>query len=145
MGRLAVIEELEKEQLKADIPQFSIGDTVKVHIRIIEGEKERVQVFMGTVIARKGTGVSETISVYRVSHGCSVEKVFLLHSPRIGKIEVARKGKVRRSKLYYLRGKQGKASRVKEKIHIKKVPAAAHSASPDQASESTPEEPNQES
>src|SRR4029079_449978 len=93
-----------------------VGDTIRVHTRIIEGEKERIQVFTGTVIARKGTGLSETFSVHRVAYGEGMERVFLLHSPRIAKMEVIKEGHVRRSKLYYLRGTSGKASKVKARI-----------------------------
>lgn len=113
MSRSAVIEKLESQQLKKVIPSFSIGDTIRVHIRIIEGDKERLQVFTGTVIARRGTGLSETFSVHRVAYGEGMERVFMLHSPRIAKIEVTKEGDVRRSKLYYLRGTSGKASKVK--------------------------------
>ncbi len=120
MSRHVLIEELERAHLKEDIPPFKVGDTLKIHLRIIEGEKERIQVFTGTVIARKGGGVSETVSLYRVAYGAGMERVFPLHSPRIAKIEVARQGQVRRSKLYYLRGTQGKAAKVKEKIMTKK-------------------------
>lgn len=116
MSRSAIIEKLEKEQLKKEVPSFHVGDTVRVHIRIIEGEKERIQVFMGTVIARKGTGLSETFSVHRVAYGQGMERVFLLHSPRLAKIEVVKEGRVRRSKLYYLRGTSGKASKVKGRM-----------------------------
>eukprot|EP01066_Platyproteum_vivax_P006523 Platyproteum_vivax@DN2304_c0_g1_i1.p1 len=121
MSRDALLEEIESKQLKKDIPSFNVGDTLKVHIRIIEGEKERIQIFTGTVIARRGSGLSETFSMYRVSYGAGMERVFSLHSPRIAKIEVVRKGKVRHAKLYYLRGSFGKASKVKEKIGKKKV------------------------
>ena len=117
MGRAAIIEEIEKEHLKSEIPEFAIGDTVKVHNRIIEGEKERIQIYTGTVIARKGSGLSETFSVYRIAYGSAMERVFILNSPRIAKIEVTRKGKVRRSKLYHIRGAFGKAAKIKEKIH----------------------------
>ena len=116
MSRNLLIEELEKEHLKAEVPDFEIGDTVKVHIRIVEGEKERVQVFTGSVIARKGTGANETFTVYRVAYGASMERVFPIHSPRVPKIEVIRKGRVRRAKLYHLRGKQGKAIKIKERL-----------------------------
>jgi large subunit ribosomal protein L19 len=116
MSRSAIIEKLEKQQLKKEIPSFNIGDTVRVHIRIIEGDKERTQVFTGTVIARKGTGLSETFSVHRVAYGEGMERVFLLHSPRIAKIEVVKEGHVRRSKLYYLRGTSGKAAKVKGRV-----------------------------
>ncbi|MCB1084507.1 MAG: 50S ribosomal protein L19 [Chlamydiia bacterium] len=127
MSREALLEEIEAGQLKADIPHFNVGDTIKVHIRIIEGEKERVQVFTGTVIARKGSGLSETFSLYRVAYGAGMERVFPLHSPRIAKIEVVRSGKVRRAKLYYIRGAAGKAAKVKEKIGVKKAKVAAAS------------------
>ncbi|GAB4225555.1 MAG: 50S ribosomal protein L19 [Chlamydiales bacterium] len=113
MSRNAIIEKLEKDQLKKDIPPFRVGDTIRVHLRIIEGNKERIQIFMGTVIARKGFGLSETVSLHRVAYGEGMERVFLIHSPRVAKIEVVKHGKVRRSKLYYLRGTKGKAARVK--------------------------------
>ncbi len=123
MSRSSLIEKIEEKYLKAKdaIPSFRVGDTIRVHTRIVEGEKERMQIFTGTVIARKGTGVSETVSLYRIAYGSAMEKVILLHSPRVAKIEVARLGKVRREKLYYLRGKFGKAAKVKERIQKKKV------------------------
>lgn len=124
MSKLAVIQKLETKQLKKNIASFCIGDTVRVHTRIIEGEKERIQVFTGTVIARKGAGISETFSVHRVAYGEGMERVFLLHSPRIAKIEVMKEGDVRRSKLYYLRGTSGKASKVKARISAR-TPAHA--------------------
>lgn len=102
--------------LKKEIPVFSIGDTVKVHVKINEGERERIQTFEGTVIARKHGGISETFTVRRVSYGVGVEKIFPLHSPKVDKVEVIRLGKVRRAKLYYLRDRIGKAAKVKEKI-----------------------------
>ncbi len=116
MTKTALIKEIESQQIKTDIPDFSIGDTINVSVRIIEGDKERIQIFTGTVIARKGCGLSETVTLYRVSYGSSMERVFNLHSPRISKIEVGRRGKVRRSKLYYLRGKKGKKSKVREQL-----------------------------
>ncbi len=116
MSRSTVIQKLEKQQMKQEIPDFRIGDTVRVHTRIIEGDKERVQVFTGTVIARKGTGVSETFSVHRVAYGEGMERVFPLHSPRVAQIEVVKRGHVRRSKLYYLRGTSGKKAKVKGKL-----------------------------
>lgn len=120
MSKSAVIQKLEKKQLKKDIGDFRIGDTVRIHTRIIEGQKERIQVFTGTVIARKGTGLSETFSVHRVAYGEGMERVFPLHSPRIAKIEVVKEGDVRRSKLYYLRGTSGKASKVKRRLGSRK-------------------------
>lgn len=113
MTRAAIIQKLESQQMRKNIPLFSIGDTIRVHLRIIEGDKERLQVFTGTVIARKGSGLSETFSVHRVAYGEGMERVFMLHSPRIAKIEVIKEGYVRRSKLYYLRGTSGKAAKVK--------------------------------
>lgn len=118
--RTAVIEKLEKQQFKKDVANFAVGDTIRIHIRIIEGQKERTQIFTGTVIARKGSGSSETFSVHRVAYGEGMERVFLLHSPRIAKIEVVKEGHVRRSKLYYLRGTSGKASKVKGRINARK-------------------------
>src|SRR5689334_4159684 len=120
MSKAAIIQKLESKQLKNDIAAFRVGDTVRVHTRIIEGEKERVQVFTGTVIARKGSGTSETFSVHRVAYGEGMERVFLLHSPRISKIEVVKEGHVRRSKLYYLRGTSGKASKVRGRLNARK-------------------------
>ncbi|MBA3957901.1 MAG: 50S ribosomal protein L19 [Parachlamydiaceae bacterium] len=113
MSKIAIIEKLEKEQLRKKTTNFNVGDSVRVHTRIIEGEKERVQIFTGTVIARKGSGISETFSVHRVAYGEGMERVFLLHSPRIAKIEVVKQGQVRRGKLYYLRGTSGKAAKVR--------------------------------
>ena len=109
-----VIEMLEKEQMRGDLPDFMPGDTVKVHARIKEGEKERIQVFEGLVIARKHGGVAETFTVRKISAGIGVERVFPLHSPSVAKIEVTRLGKVRRAKLYYIRSRRGKAARIKE-------------------------------
>ncbi len=116
MKQCQVIQELEAAQLKSNIPEFNVGDTVCVHQRIIEGDKERIQQFSGTVIARRGGGLSETFALYRFSYGAGIERVFLIHSPKIAKIEVLRCGKVRKSKLYYLRGTSGKASKVQELI-----------------------------
>lgn len=116
MSKKQIIQKLEEKQLKKDLPDFRVGDTVRVHTRIIEGDKERIQMFMGTVIARKGTGLGETFSVHRVAYGEGMERVFPLHSPRIAEIEVMREGDVRRSKLYYLRGTSGKKAKVKSKI-----------------------------
>jgi large subunit ribosomal protein L19 len=109
-----VIRELEKEQMRQDIPAFRPGDTVRVHVKVIEGQRERIQLFEGIVIRRRGTGVSETFTVRKVSYGVGVERTFLLHSPKLDKIEVVRHGRVRRAKLYYLRDRVGKAARIKE-------------------------------
>lgn len=114
-----IMDKINKEQCKQELPDIAIGDTVKVHSKIIEGETERIQVFTGVVIARKGGDINETITVRRISYGQGVEKVFPLHSPRVAKIEISRRGKVRRAKLYYLRDKIGKAAKVKERRFIK--------------------------
>lgn len=116
MSKSAVIAKLEQKQLKKELTKFNVGDTIRVHTRIIEGEKERIQIFTGTVIARKGSGLSETFSLHRVAYGEGMERIFPLHSPRIAKIEVVKEGHVRRGKLYYLRGTSGKASKVKGRI-----------------------------
>ena len=100
--------------LKSELPEINIGDTVRVHVKIREGERERIQVFEGTVLARSGSGISETFTVRRVSYGVGVERVFPVHSPNVAKVETVRKGRVRRSKLYYLRDRVGKAAKVKE-------------------------------
>ena len=109
-----LIKALESEQLKEDISEFSVGDRVRVHVKVVEGEKERIQAFEGTVIARKHGGINETFTVRRVSYGEGMERIFPLHSPNIDTIEVLTKGAVRRAKLYYLRDRSGKASRIKE-------------------------------
>jgi large subunit ribosomal protein L19 len=116
MKQNKVIQEIEAEFLKKDLPIFCVGDTITVHTKIVEGEKERVQMFTGTVIARRGSGLSETIALYRVSYGAGMERVFLIHSPRVAKIEVIKSGKVRKAKLYYIRGASGKAAKIKEQI-----------------------------
>jgi large subunit ribosomal protein L19 len=110
-----IIQALEQEQLRKDIPSFKPGDTVRVHVKVIEGNRERIQVFEGVVINRKSGGVRETFTVRRISYGVGVERTFPVHSPRIEKIEVARRGIVRRAKLYYLRNLTGKAARIREK------------------------------
>ncbi len=112
---LDIIQALEREQMKTDIPDFRPGDTVRVHVKVVEGERERIQVFEGVVIARSGGGVRETFTVRKVSQGVGVERIFPLHSPRVEKIEVIRRGRVRRAKLYYLRQRVGKAARIKER------------------------------
>ncbi len=111
-----LIKALTSEQLKSEVPQFKVGDTVCVHNRIKEGARERIQLFEGTVIARRGSGISETFTVRRVAYGVGVEKTFPLHSPFVEKVVVTRKGKVRRAKLYYLRDRVGKYAKVKESI-----------------------------
>ena len=111
-----LIKELNKETLANEVPQVKIGDTVRVHVKVKEGSRERIQVFEGTVIAKKHGGIEETITVRRISYGVGVEKVFPIHSPSIATIEVVRNGAVRRAKLYYLRGRVGKGAKVKEKL-----------------------------
>jgi large subunit ribosomal protein L19 len=105
---------VEREQIKGKLPPFTPGDTVRVHLKVVEGGRERVQAFEGVVIARKGGGARETFTVRRLSHGVGVERTFPLHSPRIERIDVIRKGKVRQAKLYHLRGKVGREARIKE-------------------------------
>ncbi|MBP5651448.1 MAG: 50S ribosomal protein L19 [Clostridia bacterium] len=113
---MTLIQALERENLKPEVPEFAVGDTVKVYAKIVEGTRERIQVFEGVVIARKNSSVRETFTVRRISFGVGVEKTFPVHSPRIEKIEVVRRGKVRRAKLYYLRKLSGKSAKIQEKI-----------------------------
>lgn len=125
MGKNCIIEEMEQGKMKKQLPEFAVGDTLRVSLRIVEGEKERLQAFQGTVIARKGRGLSETISLHRVAFGEGMERVFVLHSPYISEIKVIKRGSVRRAKLYYLRGATGKATKIEEKMGVrKKAPAA---------------------
>ena len=107
---------ISESSMKSEVPAFEVGDTVKVHVRIKEGQMYRIQVFEGTVIAKRHGGIQETFTVRRVAHGCGIERVFPVHSPVVDKVEVVRHGKVRRSKLYYLRDRVGKAAKVKENI-----------------------------
>jgi len=115
---VGLIENIEAKYLKSEVPDFRPGDTVRVHVRVIEGEKERTQVFQGVVIARRGSGVRQTFTVRKVSGGVGVERLFPLHTPSISKIEVTRLGRVRRAKLFYLRTKTGKAARVAERTEV---------------------------
>lgn len=110
-----ILRMVEREYMKEDVPEFGPGDTVRVHVRVVEGGRQRTQVFEGVVIARRGGGINETFTVRRVSYGVGVERVFPIHAPVVEKIEVVRRGKVRRAKLYYLRERHGKAARIKEK------------------------------
>ena len=112
---MSLIEQLRRENLRKDIPDFSVGDTLEVGVKIIEGGKERVQAFQGVVISRAGGGIAETITLRRVTHGQGVERIVPLHSPRIASFKVLRQGRVRRAKLYYLRGQVGAAAKIKEK------------------------------
>ena len=109
-----IIEEITKEQLRTDLPAFRPGDTVRVHVKVVEGTRERIQLFEGVVIKRRGGGISETFTVRKVSYGVGVERTFPVHTPKIAKLEVIRRGKVRRAKLYYLRKLRGKKARIKE-------------------------------
>nr|WP_213529530.1 50S ribosomal protein L19 [Paenibacillus cisolokensis] len=111
---VGILQEITQEQLRKDIPSFRPGDTLKVYVKVIEGSRERIQLFEGVVIKRRGGGISETFTVRKISYGVGVERTFPLHSPKIDRIEVARRGKVRRAKLYYLRNLRGKAARIKE-------------------------------
>lgn len=117
-----IIKAIEQQQIRTDLPKLSIGDYVKVHLKIKEGNRERIQIFEGTVIAIKGAGIKETFTVRRVSYGVGVERILPVHSPKIDRIEIVRKGKVRRAKLYYLRDRVGKAAKVKEKLVSVKSP-----------------------
>lgn len=110
-----IISQIEAEQMKKDVPQFTPGDTVRVHVKVVEGTRERTQVFEGVIIKRQGGGLRETFTVRRISYGIGVERTFPLHSPKIERLEVTRRGVVRRAKLYYLRKLTGKAARIKEK------------------------------
>ncbi|MCC2684400.1 MAG: ribosomal protein [Paenibacillaceae bacterium] len=110
----SLIQEITKAQLRQDIPDFRPGDTLKVYVKVIEGSRERIQLFEGVAIKRHGGGISETFTVRKISYGVGVERTFPIHSPKIDKIEVARRGKVRRAKLYYLRNLRGKAARIKD-------------------------------
>ena len=110
-----VLKRIESEQIKKEIPSFNVGDTVKVHVKVVEGTRERIQVFEGAVLKKQGTGVRATFTVRRISFGVAVERTFPLHSPKISEIQVVRKGKVRIARLYYLRGRIGKSAKIKEK------------------------------
>ena len=112
---MTLLREVTSDQLKTDIPSFGAGDTLRVHVRVIEGDKERTQLFEGDVIQRKGSGIHETFTVRKVTQGVAVERIFPLHSPRVAKIEKLRDGKVRRARLFYLRERKGRAARIKER------------------------------
>ncbi len=115
-AKMDLIKALTNEQLKENAPVLNVGDTVRIHNKIKEGTRERIQLFEGTIIAKNGGGISETFTVRRVSYGCGVEKTFPVHSPNVEKVEIIRRGKVRRAKLYYLRDRVGKSSKVKEQL-----------------------------
>ncbi len=110
-----IIRSIEEEQIKKELSDFRPGDTVKVHVKVVEGNRERIQIFEGTVLKIRGAGLSRTFTVRRITYGVAVERTFLIHSPRIAKVEITRRGKVRRARLFYLRGLTGKKARVKEK------------------------------
>ena len=112
---MGILQEIEKEQLRTDVPDFAPGDTLRVNVRVREGDKERLQAFEGLVIAKRGGGISETFTVRKVSAGVGVERLFPMHSPTIASVELIRRGRVRRAKLYYLRALSGKAARIREK------------------------------
>ena len=113
---MTIIEQIKQENLKSEVPAFDVGDTVKVSVKVVEGTRERIQAYEGVVIAKRGGGISETFTVRRISFGVGVERTFPLHSPKIAGIQVVKKGKVRRAKLYYLRNLTGKAAKIKEVI-----------------------------
>jgi large subunit ribosomal protein L19 len=123
------LQDVEKGFLRTDVPEFRSGDTLKVHVKVREGEKERIQVFQGVVISRRGSGTNESFTVRKMSGGIGVERVFPLHSPIIDRIEVLRRGRVRRAKLYYLRGLRGKAARIEERREDRPPKKASRSAS----------------
>jgi large subunit ribosomal protein L19 len=112
---MSIMRELTSDQLKTDLPEFGAGDTVRVHVRVIEGEKERIQLFEGNVIQRRGAGIQETMTVRKITQGVAIERIFPVHSPRVARIERIRRGRVRRARLFYLRGRKGKAARIREK------------------------------
>ena len=112
---MTLLREVTSDQLKTDIPEFGAGDALRIHVRVIEGEKERTQIFEGDVIQRKGSGIHETYTIRKVTQGIAVERIFPLHSPRVAKIEKLRSGKVRRARLFYLRERKGRAARIKER------------------------------
>ena len=111
----SILRELTSDQLKTDLPEFGAGDIVRIHVRVIEGDKERTQIFEGTVIQRRGSGIQETFTVRKISQGIAIERIFPMHSPRIAKIERLREGRVRRARLFYLRGRKGRAARIPQK------------------------------
>lgn len=115
-----IIDQIEKENLRKDVPAFEVGDTVKVYVKVVEGDKERLQSYEGIVTAKRNGSIRESFTVRRISYGVGVERTFPLHSPRISKVEVVRKGRVRRAKLYYLADRQGKAAKIKEKRRVAK-------------------------
>jgi len=124
MNKQAIINSIEAEQMKKDLPEFGPGDTVRVQVKVVEGDKERLQAFQGIVLQRRGNGISATFTVRKVSAGIGVERIFPLHAPTVASIEVIRKGAVRRAKLFYLRGLTGRASKVQQRKEAVATPAA---------------------
>ena len=124
MNKQAIINSIEAEQMKKDLPEFGLGDTVRVQVKVVEGDKERLQAFQGIVLQRRGNGISATFTVRKVSAGIGVERIFPLHAPTVASIEVIRKGAVRRAKLFYLRGLTGRASKVQQRKEAVATPAA---------------------
>jgi large subunit ribosomal protein L19 len=116
-----IIREFQKQYMRSDVPDFRAGDTINVHVKIVEGNKERIQVYTGVVIQRRGSGSTETMTVRKISNGIGVERIIPIHSPYVDKIEVVRRGKVRRARLFYLRNKSGKAARIRERVSNKEV------------------------
>ena len=112
---MSILRDVPSDQLKSDLPEFGPGDTLRIHVRVVEGDKERVQVFEGNVLQRKGSGIQETVTVRKVTQGVAVERIFPVNSPRIAQLERIRRGRVRRARLFYLRSRKGKAARIKEK------------------------------
>ena len=123
------LQEVENEYLRSDLPEFRAGDTLRVHVKVSEGDKQRIQLFQGVVIARRGTGTGESFTVRKMSGGIGVERVFPIHSPDLDRIEVVRRGRVRRAKLYYLRGLRGKAARIEERREDRMQKKATQNAS----------------
>ncbi len=111
----SILSEITADQIKTDIPDFGAGDSVRIHLRVIEGEKERIQIFEGNIIQRRGSGIHATFTVRKVTQGIAVERIFPLHSPRISRIEITRRGRVRRARLFYLRSRKGRSARIREK------------------------------
>jgi large subunit ribosomal protein L19 len=126
---MKTLQEVENEYLRSDLPEFRAGDTLRVHVKVSEGDKQRIQVFQGVVIARRGNGTGESFTVRKMSGSIGVERVFPIHSPMLDKIEVVRRGRVRRAKLYYLRGLRGKAARIEERREDRPPKKATKSAS----------------
>lgn len=144
MHNLEILKKVEAPYLKSDLPKFRSGDTLKVHVKVIEGESERIQPFEGVVIAQSGSGINESFTIRKVSFGVGIERTFPVHSPRIAKIEIVKEGKVRRAKLYYLRDLSGKAARIEEKNNAKNADIAKSSSVDPAAPAESTNTPNSE-